>query len=60
MSKVASTKTKKNRHMGEGENKDYSPYITTSEFKLFKLKKEILELKMAFMIKKLFLSKINL
>ena len=32
MPKVASTKTKKNRHMGEGVEKDYLPYITTSEF----------------------------
>ena len=32
MSKVANAKTKKARHMGEGKNKDYSPYITTSEF----------------------------
>ena len=32
MPKIASTKTKKARHMGEGEDKDYLPYITTSEF----------------------------
>ena len=32
MPKVASTKTKKSRHMGEGTGKDYIPYITTSEF----------------------------
>ena len=38
MSKIASVKTKKARHMGEGINKDYSPYITTSEFKSFNKK----------------------
>ena len=32
MPKVASTKTKKARHMGEGDNENYLPYITTSEF----------------------------
>ena len=32
MSKRLSTASKKKRHMGEGEGKDYKPYITTSEF----------------------------
>ena len=32
MPKIASSKTKKMRHMGEGTGRDYSPYITTSEF----------------------------
>lgn len=32
MPKIPSAKTKKNRHMGESQEKDYSPYITTSEF----------------------------
>ena len=32
MPKVANTKTKKIRHMGEGIGMEYSPYITTSEF----------------------------
>ncbi len=32
MPKIASSKTKKTRHMGEGAHKDYLPYITTSEF----------------------------
>ena len=32
MPKIASAKTKKARHMGEGKDKNYLPYITTSEF----------------------------
>lgn len=32
MSKRLSTASKEKRHMGEGEGKDYKPYITTSEF----------------------------